>query len=80
MPSIGVAELIVILMILLLVFGGSRLPQIGEGMGRAIRGFKRGVASDDAIEVTPAEGGGGAKRGAGPADRDAADAEFVDKS
>ena len=51
MPNLGLSELIVILMILLLVFGASRLPQLGESLGRTIRGFKRGLASDDKIAV-----------------------------
>jgi sec-independent protein translocase protein TatA len=50
-PNIGISELIVILMILVLVFGASRLPQIGESLGRTVRGFKRGMSSDDKIEV-----------------------------
>jgi sec-independent protein translocase protein TatA len=50
-PNLGLSELIVILMILLLVFGASRLPQLGESLGRTIRGFKRGLASDDKIAV-----------------------------
>jgi sec-independent protein translocase protein TatA len=50
-PNLGLSELIVILMILLLVFGASRLPQLGESLGRTIRSFKRGLASDDKIAV-----------------------------
>jgi len=42
-PNLGVGELVVIFMILLLVFGASRLPALGEGLGRTIRGFKRGL-------------------------------------
>jgi sec-independent protein translocase protein TatA len=53
MPNIGFPELIVILLILVLVFGASRLPALGEGMGKAIRSFKRGVVQDEKIEVTP---------------------------
>jgi sec-independent protein translocase protein TatA len=45
------SELIVVLMILLLVFGASRLPQIGEGLGRTIRNFKRGLGQDESIAV-----------------------------
>lgn len=52
MPNIGFPELIVILLILVLVFGASRLPALGEGMGKAIRSFKRGVAQDENIEVS----------------------------
>jgi sec-independent protein translocase protein TatA len=55
MPNIGFSELIVILLILILVFGASRLPALGEGMGKAIRSFKRGVAHDEKIEVTKNE-------------------------
>lgn len=53
MPGLG--ELVVILLICLLVFGASRLPQIGEGLGKAIKGLKRGLSSDDDIDVTPKE-------------------------
>ena len=53
MPQVGMGELIVILLIVLLVFGANRLPQLGEGLGKAIRGLKRGLNSDDDIEVTP---------------------------
>jgi sec-independent protein translocase protein TatA len=51
MANIGFAELIVILLLLTLVFGGSRLPALGESIGKTIRSFKRGMASDDRIEV-----------------------------
>jgi sec-independent protein translocase protein TatA len=44
-------ELLVVLLIVLLVFGASRLPAIGEGLGKAIKGLKRGIATDDDIEV-----------------------------
>ena len=52
MPNIGFPELIVILLILVLVFGASRLPALGEGMGKAIRSFKRGIAQDENIEIS----------------------------
>jgi sec-independent protein translocase protein TatA len=52
MPNIGFPELIVILLILVLVFGASRLPALGEGMGKAIRSFKRGIAINEDIEIT----------------------------
>lgn len=54
MPNIGIPELIVILLLLFLVFGASRLPALGEGMGKAIRSFKRGIAHNDDIEVSKA--------------------------
>lgn len=48
-------ELVIILVIVLLVFGASRLPAIGEGVGKAVRNLKRGLAADDDIDVTPQE-------------------------
>jgi sec-independent protein translocase protein TatA len=39
--------------ILLLIFGASRLGDIGSGLGKAIRGFKESVSGKDAIDVTP---------------------------
>ncbi len=44
MCGLGTPELIVILVIALVIFGGSRLPQLGEGLGKAIRGFKKGMS------------------------------------
>ena len=40
------------LLILVFVFGASRLPAIGEGLGKAIRGLKRGLNTDDDIDVS----------------------------
>jgi len=40
-------ELIVILVIVLVIFGASRLPQLGEGLGKAIKGFKKGISDSD---------------------------------
>ena len=48
MGNIGISELVVILLILMLVFGASRLPALGEGLGKALRTFKRGAAQDEA--------------------------------
>ena len=55
MPNLGMGELLVVLVIVLLVFGANRLPQIGEGIGKAVRNLKRGLNADDDIEVTPKE-------------------------
>jgi sec-independent protein translocase protein TatA len=41
MGSIGMPELMVILVIALVVFGAGKLPQIGENLGKAIRNFKK---------------------------------------
>ena len=40
---LGLPELLVVLAIVVLVFGGSRLPELGRGLGKAIRGFKDGL-------------------------------------
>ena len=44
---IGAQELVIILGILLLIFGGTRLPQLAKGLGASIREFKRGSAGLD---------------------------------
>ncbi len=41
---IGMQELLIVLGILLLLFGGTRLPQLAKGLGTSIREFKRGAA------------------------------------
>ncbi len=46
MFGLGMPELIVILIIVLVIFGASRLPQLGEGLGKAIKGFKKGISDD----------------------------------
>lgn len=45
MPGMG--ELIVILLIVLVVFGASKLPQIGDALGRSIKNFKRSSKVDE---------------------------------
>ena len=44
MFGLGMPELIVILVIVIIIFGASRLPQLGEGLGKAIKGFKKGIS------------------------------------
>jgi len=44
MFGLGMPELIVILIIVLVIFGANRLPQLGEGLGKAIKGFKKGLS------------------------------------
>jgi sec-independent protein translocase protein TatA len=53
MPGMG--ELLIILVIVLLVFGANKLPQLGDGIGKAIKNFKRGINHDDDIDVTPTD-------------------------
>ncbi|MEW6215398.1 MAG: twin-arginine translocase TatA/TatE family subunit [Nitrospirota bacterium] len=53
MFGLGMQELIIILVIVVILFGATRLPQIGRGIGEAIRNFKKGVSEPDEIDVTP---------------------------
>lgn len=55
MGGVGWQELLIVLLIVLVVFGAGRLPQIGEGLGKGIRNLKRSLKSDDDIEVTAKE-------------------------
>lgn len=48
--GLGPLELSLILVIVLVIFGAKKLPQIGEGMGKAIRNFKTGISSDKDTE------------------------------
>ncbi len=48
--GLGMPELIIILVIILIIFGAGKLPQIGEGMGKAIRNFKNATSEKDTKE------------------------------
>lgn len=45
--SLGIPELVVLVVIVLLFFGPSRLPGLGKAVGSAIRGFKKGISTED---------------------------------
>lgn len=51
MPNLGGSELLIILAIVLLLFGATRLPKLGRGLGQSIRGFKKGLNEDEPDEV-----------------------------
>lgn len=53
MFGLGMQELLIVLIIVLVLFGASRLPQIGKGIGEAIRNFKKATNEPDEIDVTP---------------------------
>ena len=53
MFGLGMQELIIILIIVMVLFGASRLPELGKGIGQAIRNFKKGMSEPDEIDVTP---------------------------
>jgi len=50
-------ELLLILIIVLIVFGAGKLPQLGEGLGKAIKGFKKSVHEPEPQQVTEAQSG-----------------------
>lgn len=68
MFGLGVPELLIILVIVVVIFGASRLPQIGEGLGKGIRNFRSATREPPEIDVTPKgdqENGGDAESPSG---------------
>ena len=53
MFGMGFGELVLILLIVVVVFGATKLPQLGDGLGRAIKNFKRAVNAQNEIKVAP---------------------------
>ena len=47
MPSIGVPELLLILLIVILIFGANKLPQLGKGLGQGLRNFKESIKGEE---------------------------------
>jgi len=56
MFGIGMQEILVILVVGLLLFGANKLPEVGSGLGRAIRNFRRATSEPDEIDITPGTG------------------------
>jgi sec-independent protein translocase protein TatA len=53
MGRIGGGELLLILLIALLVFGPSKLADMGKGLGEGLKNFKKGISPDDESKATP---------------------------
>ena len=53
MFGIGMQEILVILVVGLVLFGANKLPEVGSGLGKAIRNFKRAASEPDEIDITP---------------------------
>jgi sec-independent protein translocase protein TatA len=53
MFGLGMQELVIILIIVLVLFGATRLPEIGKGIGQAIKNFKKATSEPDEIDITP---------------------------
>ena len=51
--NLGFGELLLIFIVILLIFGASKLPQLGDALGKGIKNFKRSVSGNDEIDVTP---------------------------
>jgi len=58
MFGLGLPELLIILVIVVLLFGAGRLPQIGAGIGEGIRNFRKSMKEKDEVDVTPTKGDG----------------------
>jgi len=55
LPNLGVQELLIILVIAVLIFGGKKIPEIGKGIGEGIRQFKDSLKSEEAKPAEKAE-------------------------
>lgn len=53
MPSLGIPELTIIFLIIIVLFGASKIPQIGKGLGEGIRNFKKGIKEGDEPQQIP---------------------------
>jgi sec-independent protein translocase protein TatA len=51
--NFGFGELVLIFLVILLIFGASKLPQLGDALGKGIKNFKRATSGEDEIDVTP---------------------------
>lgn len=53
---LGTGEIILIFIVVMVIFGSTKLPQLGDGLGRAIKNFKRAVGGSTEIDVSPKKG------------------------
>jgi sec-independent protein translocase protein TatA len=57
MFGLGIPELLIILVIVVVLFGAGRLPQIGSGLGEGIRNFRKSMKEKNEVDVTPQKPG-----------------------
>ncbi|HEY7746570.1 MAG TPA: twin-arginine translocase TatA/TatE family subunit [Desulfuromonadales bacterium] len=55
MFGLGSAELIIILVLVLVIFGAGKLPEIGGALGKGIRSFRKAASEREEIDVTPSQ-------------------------
>lgn len=60
--GLGMPEMLLLLGVVLLIFGGSRLPQLAKGLGSSVREFKRGVAGQDEARALGEDAGEAGRR------------------
>jgi len=68
--GLGVQELLVVLVIALFVFGGKRLPEVGQSLGKALRGFKEGTEGKEDEEEKAIDEDTVSKNGSSEAETD----------
>ncbi|HEV8484911.1 MAG TPA: twin-arginine translocase TatA/TatE family subunit [Blastocatellia bacterium] len=51
MGSLGTTEILIILVIVIILFGARRIPDLAKGLGEGIRNFKSGIRGDEAREI-----------------------------
>ena len=65
---LGFGEILIVLVVVLLIFGANKIPQLGDALGKGIRNFRKATGgADDSIDVTPPKGDPGQIAGTPPA-------------
>lgn len=68
----SMTQLLIILLVVVVLFGAKKLPEIGGGLGKAIKNFKKASLEPDEIDITPSKKSGKKKTAAKSDDEDEA--------